>query len=173
MRSFCGLVQQFEALTPRITEWVTPLRSLLSPKAAFTWTSDQDKAFKETITELSSPRVLTNFSPQAALRLETDAAQKTGLGYALWQQDKGDTWKLLRCGSRTVTSAESRYSVTESELLAVVFAMKKLKLYLQGKQFQIIVDHKPLVPILNSKGSNHLNERRVTTNSTTNSLTVS
>ncbi len=65
------------------------------------------------------------YRPEANLRLETDAAQKTGFGYALWRQEPDSHWKLLRCGSRTVSDAESRYSVTESELVAVVQAAKK------------------------------------------------
>ena len=161
VRSFCGLVQQFEALTPRITELTTPLRSLLSPKVAFSWGNDQEVAFRQTIEELCSGRVLTNFNPKARLRLETDAAQKTGLGYALWQEEASGQWKLLRCGSRTVTPAESRYSVTESELLGVAFAVKKLKLYLQGKAFEVIVDHQPLVSILNSKGLEEIETPRI------------
>ena len=134
----------------------------MSPKAEFLWTSDQEAAFKQIIDELQSPRVITQFRPAARLRLETDAAQKTGLGYALWQEEPdGQTWKLLRCGSRTVTPTESRYSVTEIELLAVVNAIKKLRMYLQGKHFHIIIDHKPLEPILNSKGLEEIESTRI------------
>ena len=100
---------------------------------------------------MTSPRILTHYRPEANLRLETDAAQKTGFGYALWQEEPSIIWKLLRCGSRTVSDAEKRYSVTESELAAVVAATKKFNLYLQGKYFTLIVDHKPLEAILNSK----------------------
>ncbi len=39
----------------------------------------------------------------------------------------------------------------ELELLAVVWAVKiKCHLYLSGLMFQLVIDHKPLVPILNS-----------------------
>jgi hypothetical protein len=161
VRSFCGLVQQFEALSPHLTDLMEPIRALLSPKVTFLWTEDQEKAFKDVIKELSSPRVLTFFRADANLRLETDAAQKTGFGFALWQEEPNGMWKLLRCGSRTVSSAESRYSVTESELTAVVSAIKKLRLYLRGKKFTLITDHKPLVPILNHKGLDEIESPRI------------
>ncbi len=160
VKSFAGLVQQFEALSPRLTELMEPIRPLMSPKATFIWTEDQENAFKAVVAELTSPRILTFFRPDAALRLETDAAQKTGFGYALWQEDNDKKWRLLRCGSRTVTPAESRYSVTESELAAVVSAVRKLKLYLR-KHFTLIVDHQALVFILNEKGLDEIESPRI------------
>jgi hypothetical protein len=115
------------------------------------WEGPQQKAFEEVIEELKSPRVLVSYRPEARLRLETDAAQTRGLGFALWQEEPDGKWRLLRAGSRVMTPTESRYSVTEVELLAVVWAAKKLRLYLRGKPFELVVDHKPLVPILNHK----------------------
>ena len=46
---------------------------------------------------------------------------------------------------------ESRYSATEIELLAVVWAVKKAHLFLAGSDFELIVDHRPLNPIVNKK----------------------
>lgn len=145
-RTFCGLVQQFEALSANLTELLRLIQALTSPKVKFYWEGPQQRAFKDTVKELQSPRVLTQFRHGARLRLETDAARKTGLGFALWQEEDDGTWKLLRAGSRTVTPTESRYSVTESELLGVVWAIKKLKMYLRGTKFNLIVDHKPPDP---------------------------
>ena len=70
---------------------------------------------------------------------------------ALWQQQPSGDWRLLQCDSRHVTPAESRYSATEVELLVVVWAIKKAQLYLVGTDFELVVDHRPLIPILNSK----------------------
>ena len=45
---------------------------------------------------------------------------------------------------------ETRYAVIELELVAVVWALKKCKMYPLGlPHFQLVVDHKPLVSILN------------------------
>ena len=44
---------------------------------------------------------------------------------------------------------ESLYSATEIELLAVVWAVKKAHLFLAGSDFELIVDHRPLNPIVN------------------------
>ncbi len=129
VRSFNGLVQQFKGLSSDLAGLIKPIRALLSPKVQFQWMEDQQKAFGAVINELTSPRVLTLFRRGVNLRLETYVAQKTDLGCALWQEETDGNWKLLHCGSRTVSPAESRYSVTEIELTAVVSAVKKLRLH--------------------------------------------
>eukprot|EP00795_Rhopilema_esculentum_P007319 gene7319-13031_t len=43
-----------------------------------------------------------------------------------------------------LTQAERRYSVTDKELLAVFYAVKKLEVYLYGAAFMVYTDHKPL-----------------------------
>ena len=83
------------------------------------------------------------------LRLENDASTLNGLGFALWQL-QGDQWRLLQCGSRFLSDAESRYAIIESELLAVVWAVRKCSLFLSGAAFELCTDHRPLVLILNS-----------------------
>ena len=47
--------------------------------------------------------------------------------------------------SRTPNSVEKRYSVTEKELLAIVWGCKYYRQYLFGRKFTIVTDHKPLV----------------------------
>ncbi|QQP35766.1 Transposon Tf2-6 polyprotein, partial [Caligus rogercresseyi] len=93
VRSFCGLVQQFEALSADLTGLLEPIRALLPARSAFVWEGLQQQAFEKTIAELTSPRVLTQFRPGANLRLETDASQRFGLGFALYQEE--GVWNLI------------------------------------------------------------------------------
>ena len=109
------------------------------------------EAFVKARQILSSHRILTSYDRLRPLRLETDAAQSRGLGMALWQQQEDGQWRLLQCASRHITQTESRYSATEIELLAVTWAVQKARLFLAGSDFELIVDHRPLVPIINSK----------------------
>lgn len=110
----------------------------------FKWTTDHDAAFAAFKWALSSPPVLAPFEPTAETALQTDASRKNGLGYALLQKQEG-RWRLIQCGSRT----ESRYAMVELELNAVEWAMSKCRLYLLGlPKFILVVDHQPLVTIL-------------------------
>ena len=151
----CWLVQQSEVFTLRWTKFLAPLRPLMSP-TAFVCEKPHQNAFDLTTKDLSSRRFLANFDVSGSLRLETDAAQSRGLRMALLQQDQDGSWWLLQCASRHFTSTEARYSATEIELLAVVWAPKKAHLFMAGTHVELTVDHKPLVSIIDSKTLNEL-----------------
>lgn len=53
--------------------------------------------------------------------------------------------------SRTLNTAEQRYSTIEKECLAIVYAVKKYRIYLTGTHFTIMTDHRPLKYLLNIK----------------------
>lgn len=65
-------------------------------------------------------------------------------------QKHPDGWRLVQCGSRFVSDAESRYAMVELEMKGVEWALKPCRLFLIGLQkLTVIVDHQALVPILN------------------------
>lgn len=53
--------------------------------------------------------------------------------------------------SRSMSETERRYAQIEKEALAVTWACEKFSDYLLGRKFLIESDHKPLVPLLNTK----------------------
>ena len=140
---------------------MTLLRPLLSSTAVFVWEKPHEDAFRKTINELTSPRVLAHVNGKYPLRLETDAAQSRGLGMALWQQEPTGEWQLIQCSSRHITPTEFRYSATGTELLAVVWTVKKAHFFLAGAEFELVVDHKLLLPIINSNKLNQLSTPRI------------
>ena len=143
-------MNQLVEFSPDISAAAQPLRPLLSPKRTFLWTPDHEKAFHDVKKALSSPPVLATFDPALPTVLQTDASRLYGIGYALLQDHGGGKFKMVQCGSRFLTDAETRYATIELEMLAVVWAMSKCRLYLSGLQnFTLITDHRPLIPILN------------------------
>ena len=68
----------------------------------------------------------------------------------LQTQDNGDNAPVSFAG-RSLTDVERRYSQTEKEALAVVWACAKYHLYLYGRLFDLITDHKPLEFIYSMK----------------------
>ena len=148
LRSFFGLVEQLSGFSKDVAAVSEPMRPLLSPKREFIWTSDHGRAFDAVKHALLQPPFLAFFDPSLETALHVDASLKRGMGFALLQRH-GEQWKLVAAGSRWCTDTESRYAVTELELAAVEWAVRKNRVYLFGlPKFTIFVDHQALVSIL-------------------------
>lgn len=49
--------------------------------------------------------------------------------------------------NRTLNKAETGFSKIDKEAFSIVWAVKKLDLYLKGRKFTLITDHKPLISL--------------------------
>ena len=150
LRSFFGLVNQLSAATNIVSSLLIPLRPLLSTKNDFLWSPTHDQAFQAAKEHLTVAPILSFFDTNKPTRLCTDASRH-GLGFILQQQNSDGKWTLTQAGSRFLSDAESRYAIIELEMLAVCWAILKCHTFLAGLQhFQVVTDHNPLIPILNS-----------------------
>ncbi len=102
---------------------------------------------------LTSDTVMSYFDTERKTQLVVDASP-TGLGAILVQmQDSGRNPKTPRVVSyarRTLHDVESHYSQTEREALAVQWGVEHFHLYLYGKDFTVVSDHKPLISIFSN-----------------------
>ena len=157
LRRFMGLVNQLGKFSSRIAEISQPLRGLLSNKGAWVWGPDQERSFVEIKQELTKPTVLVLYDPQAETKVSADASS-FGLGAVLLQLD-GQMWKPVAYASRALSDTERRYAQIEKEGLATTWACEKFSTYILGRSFVVETDHKPLVPLLNTKHLDNLPPR--------------
>ncbi len=80
------------------------------------------------------------------LSLATDASD-THVGGVL-QQLTGGRWQPLVFYSKKLSGAGTRYSTFDRELLAAFSAVRHFRFLLEGRQFRLLTDHKPLVTSL-------------------------
>ncbi|EDW25277.1 GL27367 [Drosophila persimilis] len=81
-----------------------------------------------------------NFSKKFIL--QTDASDY-GLGSLLPQKtERGE--RVISYASRTLTGPERNYLATEKECLAIVWAIRQLRSYLEGYRFKAVTDHMAL-----------------------------
>ena len=159
LRSLYGLAMQFGAHS-EVSKLCEVLRPLMKETNAFHWEEEHTRAVDGLRERLSRAPILAFYDPALPTKLETDASRTKGLGFVLWQKH-GDTWKLIQVGSRFLSDTETRYAMIELELLAVVWAYQKCRLFLEGKDFELVIDHKPLVPILNSYSLDRVENSRL------------
>ena len=142
---FLGLAGYYRKFIKNFSSIAKPLSKLTQKDTIFDWTLNCEKAFYDLKNALISPPVLRfpNFKEQ--FTLTTDASNQ-GLGAVLSQN--GHPCLFI---SRTLNKAEERYSTSEKELLAIVWAMKRLRQYILGSKFKIQKDHRALVSLHNVK----------------------
>ena len=81
-------------------------------------------------------------------------ASPVGLSAILSQKTPGkDDEKVVAYASRALTAVEKRYAQTEREVLAIVWGVEHFHLFVYGKEFTLITDHKPLEVIYGNRNA--------------------
>lgn len=142
VKSFLGLAQYSAKFIPNFSEISEPIRRLTRQKQQFIWGAEQENAFQELKRLITSANVLAYYDANGRTRIIADAGP-TGLGAVLTQFIDGE-WRVISYASRSLSDVERRYSQTEKEALALVWACERFNLYVFGREFELETDHKPL-----------------------------
>ena len=66
-------------------------------------------------------------------------------------QQQVEEQRVISYASRSLSDTEHRYSQTEKEALAIVWACERFHAYLYGAEFELMTDDKPLECIFSPK----------------------
>ena len=157
VRSFLGMTNYISRFILQYADVTKPLRDLTRKGIEWKWTKDQEDAFNKLKDQVTNPQTMAYFDDKSKTEIIVDASP-VGLGAILVQEDKRGQRKVIAYASRALTDVETRYSQTEREALAVVWACEHFHLYLFGQTFTVISDHKPLEGIFN-RPTSHTNAR--------------
>jgi hypothetical protein len=138
LQRFLGLINFYRRFLPAVARTLQPLTDLLkgSPKVLL-WYPAADATFVAAKAALVAAVPLCHPAPNAVLSLAVDASDSHVGG--------GNGWKPLAFYSKKLASAEVKYSTFDRELLAAFSTIRHFRFLLEGRQFQLLTDHKPLV----------------------------
>ena len=149
VRSWLGLVQYNARFIPDLATVSEPLRKLTHQNAMFKWGQAEQKSFDQLKKCLANAETLGYYDKNAPTQVIADASP-VGLGAVLTQKH-GDDYRVICYASRSLTDTEKRYSQTEREALALVWACERFHAWLFGSDFELLTDHKPLETIFSPK----------------------
>ncbi|GFR20673.1 uncharacterized protein K02A2.6 [Trichonephila clavata] len=149
VKSFLRLVNFYGKFCENLAGIADPLNNLTKKNVRFLWSKDCQVAFEQIKKEICSPKVLVQLI-LAPLTLASDASP-VGISCVLSHLYPDSSERPITFASRNLSGSEKKYSQIYKESLSIVWAVKKFYLYLKGRRFTFIMDHKPLVAIFDSK----------------------
>lgn len=126
----------------------SPLHTLLRKELNWTWGCEQEEAFVKSKKLLQSSATLVHYDPTEPLILACDASLY-GVGAVLSHKMEDGTDRPIGFVSHTLNAAEKNYSQLDKEGLAVIFGLNKFYMYVYGRPFTTVTDHKPLILLFN------------------------
>jgi len=151
VQSFLGLSGYFRKFVPKYSIIARPLTNLLKSNAKFHFKEEEKEAFICLKNILCDKPVLRLYRVNAATELHTDASID-GYGAILMQKsDKDGAFHPIYYSSGKTSPAERRYTSYELEVLAIVKALIKFRVYLLGIHFKIITDCRAFTLTMNKK----------------------
>ena len=108
LRSFLGVASYYRCFICGISIVAAPLYLLMRTGQHFQWDNEQQEAFDELKTRLTTAPVLASPRSTGTYYLDTDASEY-GLGVVLSQEHDGEE-HVISYASRSLNSAESSYS---------------------------------------------------------------
>lgn len=157
LKRFLAMVNFYRRFIPHAIEHQQPLIALLNgnkknDRTPISWNEETTGFFQKCKNDLINATVLAHPVPEANIILCTDASD-IAMG-AVIHQIVENSHQPLAFFSKKFSKAQTKYSTYDRELLAVYSAIKHFRYLLEGRDFTIATDHKPLIFAFTSKTNN-------------------
>jgi transposase InsO family protein len=143
LKQFLGVCNYHNRFIINYSEYVAPLLPLLKKGTKWRWTAELQQAFELLRSKFASSIHLIHPDETMPYSISTDAS-KRAIGAVLLQTDKQGETHIVCTASRVLSQIEQRYSVAEQELLAIVYALEKFRIYVYGHEITVHTDNKSL-----------------------------
>ncbi len=151
VRSFLDLAGYYRAFVRNFASVASPLTRLLKKDVPVIWHDAQRQAFESLKHALTHTPVLAFPNYKKPFILCTDASS-LGVGAVLMQASESQRPHVIAYASRVLNSAESKYSMTHLETLAVVWALKHFRgILVYGYPITVYTDHSAVTQVFSGK----------------------
>ncbi|CAF3221850.1 unnamed protein product [Rotaria sp. Silwood2] len=146
VQSFLGLTGYYRRFIKDYSKIAEPLlqqlRNSQQGNHQLKWSKECTNAFETLKKKLTNAPIMNTPNFEQPFILELDACEY-GLGAILTQEYDGKKY-VIAYASRTLSTAERKYGATEREALAIVWATKYFRPYLEGNKIYVRSDCKAL-----------------------------
>ena len=146
LRRALGAFAYVQRWLPGLSEIAKPLYDTITgkPYSRLKWTTEMDESFKK-MKEMIGDAVSLNLPDMERRFILVTDCSNMAAGAMLSQEslEESGLLKPVAFYHHTLNPSEQKYSATEKELVAVVLAVKKFRVYL-GKEFTLVTDHQAL-----------------------------
>ena len=158
LHQFLGLINFYHRFVKNCAQTVLPLHELLSTTASaesttLQWSEEAKMAFQHIKIALANTTLLFHPKQDGPTSIMTDASSRA-VG-AMLQQYIDSQWCPIAYFSKKIKPVETKYSTFDRELLAVYLSIKHFRHFIEGRQFSVFTDHKPLTFSLSTLSDKH------------------
>ncbi|GJY14613.1 reverse transcriptase domain-containing protein [Tanacetum coccineum] len=149
IRSFLGHAGFYRRFIKDFSKISRPMTHLLEKNTPFIFSEECIQAFQTLKKKLTEAPILIAPNWDQPFELMCDASDYA-IGAVLGQRIEKH-FRPIHYASKTMTEAESNYTTTEKEMLAVVYAFEKFRSYLIMNKSVVYTDHFALKYLFNKK----------------------
>ena len=150
LRSFNGMAQFYKRFVKGFAHVMKPLYELLKTGKTFKWTTECQRSFDSIKNSICADATLKFPEYEKPFVIFTDASD-ISCGAVICQCDINGFYRPIEFAGASLTEQERRYSVTDREMLGIIFAVKRFHHYVDGTHFTVYSDHTALVSLFNKK----------------------
>ncbi|GJR19078.1 reverse transcriptase domain-containing protein [Tanacetum coccineum] len=149
IKSFLGHAGFYRRFIKDFSKISRPMTHLLEKNTPFIFSEDCILAFQTLKKKLTEAPILIAPNWDQPFEIMCDASDYA-IGAVLGQRIEKH-FRPIHYASKTMTEAESNYTTTEKEMLAVVYAFEKFRSYLIMNKSVVYTDHSALKYLFNKK----------------------
>jgi hypothetical protein len=143
LRKFLGVCNFHQQFIVNYASYIEPLLVLLRKGNKWSWPATLQNAFETLRAKFAESIHLVHPDGKKGYIINTDASGKA-IGGVLLQKGDDGLYNIVFTASRVLSAAEQRYSTCEQELLAIVYALDRFKIYIYGHKVTLCTDNKSL-----------------------------